>query len=90
MSDGFPTLGPKIARPGQGMPRNDPGIDMSGDQTYGSGIFFAPGGQRGYGINVLPWNLIKPSTSRTVTINGSGGTTFSVDMPIDAGWWTIR
>ena len=73
MSDGSPTLGPKIARPTQGAPRNAPGVDMSGG---------APNGLRG--IVVLPWRLQKPNATRTV-INVVAGQNVSgqISIPFD-------
>ncbi len=89
MSDGFPTLGPKVARPSQGMPRNDPGVDLSGNIVKGTGAFFSPGGTAGYGIVVLPWNLVKESAVRTINVRSNVGA-FNVDMEVDAAWYTVR
>lgn len=85
MSDGTPTLGPKIARPGAGMPRNDPGTTFDGAFQQTTGGFLSPGENRGFGIVVLPWNLIKPAAVRKSTI-GAG---YEINMELDAAWYTV-
>ena len=76
MSDGSPVLGPKVARPNQGPPRNDPGIE----QSMGSNGL--------PGIVVMPWRLVKESAYRTAsgTNPSNPGSTVTFQIPIDVGF----
>lgn len=68
MSDGSPTLGPRVAHPNSGAPRNAPEFDRD---SGGNGL---------RGIVVIPWRLTKLDTTRRIV--GLG--TANLELPVDA------